>query len=291
MFLYLAFTREAGQGTTFVTFELNQDARLWTNSAGDRLPCRTTGDILISFTEHANGGEVQVERWVTDSSLGNGCARTGHLVGASNLTPNVDAQGSFNGGAIANYLPGFLGPTIDQLLFGEAAVNLSTVLTDLGHPCGAFHSTWMHSRSSLSESSQLKDFVAPQPFHVSTCKAAPGLTSSASGKVSRKARSKHRLRRHLRLARSLSIWDTATLTGGDDPTGTITFKLFAPTTTTARRRRCSLQRRRWWATAPTSPERSRRRQREPTGGSSTTQGMTQTSARGRHRAVITPNRL
>ena len=54
------------------------------------------------------------------------------------------------------------------------------------------------------------------------------MISSASGKVNRRARGKHRLRRHLRLTRSLTISDTATLSGGDDPTGTITFKLFGP---------------------------------------------------------------
>jgi hypothetical protein len=86
----------------------------------------------------------------------------------------------------------------------------------------------MHSRASLSDSSQLKDFVAPQPFHLSTCKASPVLISSASGKVNRGARGKHRLRRRLKLTRSLTISDTATLSGGDDPTGTITFKLFGP---------------------------------------------------------------
>jgi hypothetical protein len=229
VFLYLAFTREAGNGTTFVTFELTQQARLWRNSAGDRLPCRTTGDILISFDQNGNGADVEVQRWVTDTSLANGCANTGHLVAATDLTPNVDVQASFNNdSAIANYLPGFFGATIPQLQFGEAAINLSTVLGDLGHPCGAFHSTWMHSRSSLSDSSQLQDFVAPRPFHMSTCKADPDLISSASGRVNRKARGKHRLRRHRTLARSLTISDTATLSGGDDPTGSITFKLYGP---------------------------------------------------------------
>jgi hypothetical protein len=228
-FLYLAFTREAGSGTTFVTFELNQDARVWRNSGGDLLPCRTTGDILISFNEHGDGADVQVERWVTDSSLSNRCASTGHLVAASNLTPNVDVQGSFNNdSSIANYLPGFVGATIPRLQFGEAAINLSAVLGDLGHPCGSFHSTWMHSRASLSDTSQLKDFVAPKPFDARTCKASPVLTSSASGRVNRKARGKHRLRRHRRLSRSLTISDTATLSRGDAPTGTITFKLFGP---------------------------------------------------------------
>lgn len=132
-------------------------------------------ELAILRHEHACTLEQQAFAWVTDTTLPNGCANTGHLVAASNLTPNVDVQASFNNdSAIANYLSGFFGATIPQLQFGEAAINLSTVLGDLGNPCGAFHSTWMHSRASLSDSSQLKDFVAPQPFHVSTCKASPG---------------------------------------------------------------------------------------------------------------------
>jgi hypothetical protein len=56
VFLYLAFTRFAGNGDAFVTFELNQDTRLWTNSHGASIPCRTTGDILISFDATATAG-------------------------------------------------------------------------------------------------------------------------------------------------------------------------------------------------------------------------------------------
>jgi hypothetical protein len=42
-FLYLGFTRAAVTGTTFLTFELNRDDRLWDNGHA-RIPCRTTGD-------------------------------------------------------------------------------------------------------------------------------------------------------------------------------------------------------------------------------------------------------
>jgi hypothetical protein len=233
-FLYLAFTREAGDGTTFVTFELNQDPRRW---GPDQLPCRTTGDILITFDQQGNGAEVQVDRWETKTLLSNGCANTGSLVPASNLNPNVDVQGSFNNSAaINNYLPGFFpigGNTIPVRQFGETAINLTSVLGGLGQGCTVFASSWAHSRSSLSDTSQLKDYVAPQPFRIRTCKASPAITSSASGIVKRKARGKHRLRRHLKVTKSLTIHDTATLTGGDSPTGTITWQLFRSATTTA----------------------------------------------------------
>jgi hypothetical protein len=232
VFLYLAFTRFAGNGDSFVTFELNQDARMWRNSAGATIPCRTTGDILISFDDHSNGAptDVTVERWVTDTAASNGCANTGHLEAAS-LTPNVDVEASYNdGGAITNYLPGYfgIGSLIPQRQFGEAAINLTTVLGGLGEQCAVFGSTWMHSRSSLSDTSDMKDYVAPQPFEVRTCKASPALTSSASGNVNHAGRGKNRLRRHRNLSRSLAISDTAILSGGDNPTGTITFTLYGP---------------------------------------------------------------
>lgn len=230
VFLYLAFTREAADGTVFATFELNQDARLWTNSTGAKIPCRTTGDILITFAPHGNQAEVVVERWVTDTKDTTGCAKTGHLVVDTSLTSN-DVQAGFNNASspIANYLPGFYGTTIGQQLFGEAAINLSHVLGRLGDQCAVFGSTWMHSRSSSSsDSAALKDYVAPEAFNVVTCKASPVITSSASGAVHRKAHGKHRLRRHRSLGASPQVSDTAALSGGNNPTGTITFRLFGP---------------------------------------------------------------
>ena len=229
VFLYLAFTREASNGTIFVTFELSQVARRWRNSKGANIPCRTTGDILISFDDHGNTAEVQIDRWVTDAAASNGCAKTGHLVSAANLKPNVDVQAAFNySSAINNYLPGFYAASIPELRFGEAAINLSTVLAELGHRCAAFGSTWMHSRASLSDTAAMKDYVAPRPFPVRTCKASPDLTSAASGKLNPRARGKQGLRRYRALRATAALSDTARLSGGDDPTGTLTFALYGP---------------------------------------------------------------
>jgi hypothetical protein len=104
VFLYLAFTRFAGNGDAFVTFELNQDARRWTNSHGAAIPCRTTGDILITFDDHSNGTgtDVQVDRWVSDSTdAATACATKGHLE-SSALKPYVDVEGSFNNDSAIN---------------------------------------------------------------------------------------------------------------------------------------------------------------------------------------------
>ena len=229
-YVYLAFTREAAGGTIYVTFELNQDAQTWTNGAGFRIPCRKTNDVLITFGTSGSTSFVQVARWVSETSdPATGCARTGRLV-ASALVPNVDVQGSSNTAAsgITNYLPGFYGASIPQYRFGETAINLSRVLAGLGEGCSVFGSTWMHSRASLSETADMKDFVPPERFRVRTCKATPSLESAASGIVPARAHGKHRLRRHRVLSQSLGIHDTATLKDGDEPTGSLTFRLYGP---------------------------------------------------------------
>jgi hypothetical protein len=269
VFLYLAFTREASEGTTFVTFELNQDKRIWKNAAGADIPCRKTGDVLISFEPHGNGAEVHAERWETkEEDTTTHCAISGDLKSAANLipqptppppAPQANVQASFNGSTITNYLPGFYTTTIPAGNFGEAAINLSSVLAGFGEPCKVFASTWMHSRSSSStETAELKDYVTPRPFTLSTCKASPKLSTVASGPASRRShrgqrpprhrpgrrrghlahgarahrvRARHRPPRHRAVG---GIFDTAHLSGGASATGTITFKLYGPTDPTCK---------------------------------------------------------
>ena len=66
-FLYLGFTREASTGTTFLTFELNHDAGSGT-TARRSIPCRRTGDMLISYEQQGNDRrDVVIRRWTTTS--------------------------------------------------------------------------------------------------------------------------------------------------------------------------------------------------------------------------------
>ena len=174
-FLYLAFTREKADGSTYVAFELNQAARLWNNGRA-QVPCRRTGDVLVVFAAHGTGMDVVLERWVTSKTdAATGCASTGHLDQVASV-PAADAQGAVNPAAVANYLPGFFpvpGRVPDAGQFGEAALNLSALLrAAFDDRCFAYASIWMNSRSSLSESSQMQDYVAPRPLAVRTCAAA-----------------------------------------------------------------------------------------------------------------------
>ena len=170
-FLYLGFTREGAEGTTWLTFELNQDARLWDNGRA-RIPCRTTGDVVASYVVLPASIELVLARWTTTvADPATGCARKGRVERA--VADPKFAQGGDNDEAIASRLPGALGPTIEPRLFGEAALNLPRLLEDgFGDGCFAFTSVWMHTRSSDSETSNMQDYVAPRPLQARRCSAA-----------------------------------------------------------------------------------------------------------------------
>jgi hypothetical protein len=181
-FLYLGFAREAAQlfarrrpraATTFITFELNHDPRLWNNGRAT-IPCRSTGDVLVSYEAEGNEVSVVIQRWVTElTDPASGCATTGRLDDFTSFTPNADAQGAANATDIRTYLPGAYVNTIPADRFGETALNLGEVLGQgFDDPCFAFSSIWMHSRSSTSESSNMQDFVAPHPLTVRSCSAS-----------------------------------------------------------------------------------------------------------------------
>ena len=172
-FLYLGFTREAAQGTTFLAFELNTDERLWNNGKAV-IPCRRTGDVLVSYEAQGNDVNVVIQRWITESTDAvTGCARTGRLDPYTGFTPNEDAQGAINAGPITGRLPGAYAGTVPKERFGETALNLARLLEEgFGDDCLSFRSVWLHSRSSTSESSNMQDYVAPQPLDVRTCSAS-----------------------------------------------------------------------------------------------------------------------
>jgi hypothetical protein len=174
-FLYLAFARESASGTTYVALELNQDSRLWNNGRA-AIPCRRSGDLLVVIAAHGSHIEVVLERWTTTANdAATGCATRGHLTQATSVA-SADAQGAVNAEAITSSLPGFYAPgsTIaEDGAFGEAALDLSALVERaFDDRCFRFESIWMHSRSSLSESSNLQDYLAPRRLPVRTCAAS-----------------------------------------------------------------------------------------------------------------------
>ena len=177
LFLHLAFTRESAQGTTFMAFELNQRADLWNNGeTATDIACRTTGDIIVTLQVAGNDPSVLLQRWVTtESDAATGCATEGTLQDFADFTDNVDAQGAVNDVPIADFLPGFAWPggVIPANLFVEASLNLTVLLEELNDsPCFSFGSTWMHTRASLSDSSNMDDLIAPEPLLFGNCTAS-----------------------------------------------------------------------------------------------------------------------
>ena len=174
-FLNLAFTRQAQTGNTFITFEVNQLTTTWNNGTVN-IPCRITGDLLISY-EVASGGsppnvDVIVYRWITDTSentTGNHCAKTGHFV---QLDPQPYAEAAMNKNDITNYLTaGGLGNTFASGTFGETSLNLTGILNAVNESaCTSFGQVGMHTRSSTSIDSQLQDYITPVPVLVRSCK-------------------------------------------------------------------------------------------------------------------------
>jgi hypothetical protein len=173
VFLYLGFAREDDNGTTYLAFELNHDPKLWFNGEAT-IPCRRTGDILVSYEAEGTDVEVVVQRWITETvDPSTMCARTGRIDEFSDLTANVDAQGAINDANITARLPGFYDDEVPRRRFGEAALNLSRILDGaFNRPCFSFGSIWMHSRSSTSSSSSMQDYVSPKPLSVRSCSAS-----------------------------------------------------------------------------------------------------------------------
>src|SRR4051812_2008633 len=181
-FLYLAFTRAAQTGNTFNTFELNRLAQTWNNGQSN-IACRTTGDLLISY-EVASGGtppnvDIVVYRWTSSTvDAATGCGKTGTFQA---ITPGPAAEAAMNGAAITNYLsPGTLGSSFAAGAFGEAALNLTGILSGANlNPCQNFGQISMHTRSSTSIDSALQDYVSPTPVLVRSCSLAIAKTGSS----------------------------------------------------------------------------------------------------------------
>jgi hypothetical protein len=187
--LYLAFRRESPNGNTYLTFELNQDTRRWDNdgnAATPRVPCRQDGDVLLSYEIEPGGTTepdpvtVRLYRWhEATQDAATGCSRTGTMTGGavlnSPLGANPLAQGAINeDGPIANHLDtdgdGKADtPVFGRGTFGEAGINVTGAVEQLGLKCEGFGQVQLHSRASVSIESAVKDYIAPVPLRVDTC--------------------------------------------------------------------------------------------------------------------------
>jgi uncharacterized repeat protein (TIGR01451 family) len=182
-YLYLAWIRNNQLGTATIDFELNQSSDVAANGVN---PVRTEGDVLIVY-DFLGGrvDEIGMLRWLTaagghtaaeceaNNSLpcwGNKIEllASGLAVGAVNFYDNGTNKPGDDGYSV--YDP-IVGETIEKERFGEAAINLTQGLGGQPEDCETFAQAFVKSRASGSSfTSELKDFIAPVPVQISTCK-------------------------------------------------------------------------------------------------------------------------
>jgi hypothetical protein len=185
--LYLAFRREAPNGNTFLTFELNQRTDTWDNgTSAVPVPCREDGDLLISYEVEPGGTSepdpvtIHLYKWIEDTEdAATGCSVTGHFddLGIVNDAIGVQsAQAAINeDGDIENFLDtgDTAIATFEEGTFGEAAIDITAVFNEgEALPCFNFGQIQMHSRASSAIDSELKDFAGPLDDPVESCTAS-----------------------------------------------------------------------------------------------------------------------
>src|SRR6266540_1945198 len=151
-------------------FEINQKVQPDLTTTGPKTLVRTAGDLLITF-DFTNGGgnpELGLLKWVTSGSTrqcfaSNALPCWGNRV---NLTQAGFAEGAVNAGTVTDPIANV---SLDGLEFGEAAINLTGAGVFPSGVCTAFGSAFLKSRSAASFPAEVKDFVAPQPVHISNC--------------------------------------------------------------------------------------------------------------------------
>src|SRR5712692_7899751 len=142
--LYLDWTRSNVLGSADMDFELNQSSQTSSNNV---TPVRTQGDLLITydFASGAKNVSIHIATW-------NGGASSGSWSALTSLNSNQ---------AVASIA--------DSLLFGELAIDLEAAGIFTSGACESFSQGYVKSRASDSFTSELKDFIAPAPVHVTNC--------------------------------------------------------------------------------------------------------------------------
>jgi uncharacterized repeat protein (TIGR01451 family) len=181
-FLYFGFYRAStSNANTFLGFELNKRTNTWVNSVGTTIPCRSTGDLLISYEIDPSSKNVifTAYRW-TGSGGPVSCpeGRTGTYSPVTLGLGNTQGYMNFDN-AITNYLAtststpaGPLPTSFPVGTFGEGAINLTQTLGTGTNPCFDFGQIQLHSRSSAALSSALQDTVDPAPIILRQCTAS-----------------------------------------------------------------------------------------------------------------------
>ncbi len=179
-FLYLAWERSNVLGSANMDFEFNQSSTIGGNGV---TPLRTNGDMLITFDFTQGGGNPVLGsmRWLVAGQQnpdGSGLNNKNKCFSANslpcwgdrvNLSAAGLAEGQVNAASVTDPVPPNAPRTLPALTFGEAALNISTILGSGENACTSFGSAFLKSRSSASFPAELKDFIAPTTVNVSNC--------------------------------------------------------------------------------------------------------------------------
>lgn len=177
MFMFMGFERLAiqGQGDAHIDFEFNRNGTTIVNGAGETIPERSDGDLLIIYDYPGGTNPVALEVRTWDGDLDNPLTPQNEeaLFGVWNLAslPATSAFADINGTSTARpaAVP-FGGGTVAAKRFGEVGLDVSSIFGGSFVRCPGFSSFWAKSRSSgESFNSALKDKVGPVDVDFSAC--------------------------------------------------------------------------------------------------------------------------
>ena len=157
-FLHLFWTRvQEPTGTTLMDFEFNQSSTGCT--VGPNV-VRTAGDLLVEYSIDQGGtrATITLREWVGDATSG--------AWGPADVLDPAVATGTINTSPIPAAEADGLG-SLSPRTFGEASIDLSVIFDE--NKCESFGSAMLKSRASDSFTSQLKDFIAPEPINLTNC--------------------------------------------------------------------------------------------------------------------------
>ena len=142
-----------------MAFELNQRAELWNNGETETDLAPDEGRDHPDVAGVGNVPSVLLQRWTRRRAMPLRGARPRGRWRIHGLHRQRRCAGAVNDVAIADFLPGFAWPggIIRAGLFVEALLNLSVLLEELNDCRASRWSTWMHTRASLSDSSNMDD--------------------------------------------------------------------------------------------------------------------------------------
>jgi hypothetical protein len=204
IYLMLAWERipqNTPSADAHVAFEFHQGNTPCANNDG--LVQRTEGDLLLFYDFQSGSASISASTWDATNNVWR-------------AAQPVSADALVNTGTVTDTIAPDQPITLGALEFGEAGIDLTSLFVSLsqgGRACETFGNLYAVSRSSgSSDQAQMEDLVGPAGIHVSTC-VTPSIGTTpnpASGSL------------------GTQLNDTATVTGGNSPTGSVTFNLYPP---------------------------------------------------------------